>query len=203
MCGWRSLEESRVVGRDGRRWWGAVDLVGGASASAVCAVRGGNAFLRIVFRHLRFFPPVHPITSALCMSLSILYCMCLHTSTTLRRKRGEVRWCPRPSQAVKQTARIEEPSSGLSAVLASFDFTALPAQLVTEIIVANLQAMPPHVLQSAIQVKRNFSVSYVYLSPLFSRRTAGRIHPLPPLLYRPDQGQSPHPIILRSPNLLV
>jgi len=61
-------------------------------------------------------------------------------------------------------ARTEEPSSGLSAVLAGFDFTALPAQLVTEIIVANLQAMPPHVLQAAIQVRVEISVLHMYLS---------------------------------------
>lgn len=55
------------------------------------------------------------------------------------------------TSAVPPLSIKQEPTASVNA-FASFDFTALPAALVTDLIVANLQAIPLESLQAAIQV---------------------------------------------------
>ena len=48
--------------------------------------------------------------------------------------------------------KTDHPSEGIAGALASFDFTALPANLVTDLIIASLQAVSQQALQTAVQV---------------------------------------------------
>ena len=48
--------------------------------------------------------------------------------------------------------KLSQPDANVSGVLANFDFASLPSNLVTELIVANLQVLTDHTLTAAIQV---------------------------------------------------
>ena len=48
--------------------------------------------------------------------------------------------------------KTSHPSDGIAGALASFDFTSLPADMVTDLIVASLQAISQQALQTAVQV---------------------------------------------------
>lgn len=62
---------------------------------------------------------------------------------------------PAPSEAPTDSKRIKlENSSGGAAFLAGFDFTTLPAALITELIVANLEAFTESELVSLVQAYR-------------------------------------------------
>jgi symplekin len=61
------------------------------------------------------------------------------------------------SDEANEAKRVKtaHPNTSVSGILSNFDFASLPASLVTELIVANLQVLTEQSLATAIQVSRN------------------------------------------------
>lgn len=88
-----------------------------------------------------------------------------------------------PEAPDTKRAKLEAPASGPDAILAGFDFAVLPATLVTELIVANLQAFSEVELIALVQAyrQRNDAASASVPADLQAQQE-------PPTTLSPDTG---------------